>query len=68
VHAKFAGHPVAQDDKYGDRDFDQFMKKKGLNRLFLHAKRLTFTNPLTNEIQKVNAPLPDDLETFLKKL
>ena len=68
VHAKFAGHPVAQDDKYGDEDFDQFMKKKGLNRLFLHAKTLTFTNPLTNEIQKVNAPLPDDLETFLKKL
>ena len=68
VHAKFAGHPVAQDDKYGDGDFDQFMKKKGLNRLFLHAKTLTFTNPLTNEIQKVNAPLPDDLETFLKKL
>lgn len=68
VHAKFAGHPVAQDDKYGDGDFDQFMKKKGLNRLFLHAKTLTFTNPLTNEIQKVTAPLPTDLETFLKKL
>ena len=68
VHAKFAGHPVAQDDKYGDAAFDQFMKKKGLNRLFLHAKTLTFTNPLTNEIQKVSAPLPADLETFLKKL
>ena len=68
VHAKFAAHPIAQDDKYGDGDFNQFMKKKGLNRLFLHAKTLTFTNPLTNEIQKVNAPLPDDLETFLKKL
>lgn len=68
VHAKFAGHPVAQDDKYGDAVFDQFMKKKGLNRLFLHAKTLTFTNPLTNEIQKVTAPLPTDLETFLKKL
>ena len=68
VHAKFAGHPVAQDDKYGDAAFDQFMKKKGLNRLFLHAKTLTFTNPLTNEIQKVSAPLPIDLETFLNKL
>ena len=68
VHAKFAGHPVAQDDKYGDALFDQFMKKKGLNRLFLHAKTLTFTNPLTNEIQKVSAPLPADLEAFLKKL
>ena len=68
VHAKFAGHPVAQDEKYGDAAFDQFMKKKGLNRLFLHAKTLTFTNPLTNEIQKVSAPLPADLEAFLKKL
>ena len=68
VHAKFAGHPVAQDDKYGDAAFDQFMKKKGLNRLFLHAKTLTFTNPLTNEIQKVSAPLSADLEAFLKKL
>ena len=68
VHAKFAGHPVAQDDKYGDAAFDQFMKKKGLNRLFLHAKTLTFTNPLTNEIQKVSAPLPAELEAFLKKL
>ena len=68
VHAKFAGHPVAQDDKYGDAAFDQFMKKKGLNRLFLHAKTLTFTNPLTNEIQKVSAPLPADLEAFIKKL
>ena len=68
VHAKFAGHPVAQDDKYGDAVFDHFMKKKGLNRLFLHAKTLTFTNPLTNEIQKVSAPLPADLEAFLKKL
>ena len=68
VHAKFAGHPVAQDDKYGDAVFEQFMKKKGLNRLFMHAKTLTFTNPLTNEIQKVSAPLPADLEAFLKKL
>ena len=68
VHAKFAGHPVAQDDKYGDAVFDQFMKKKGLNRLFLHAKILSFINPLTNEIQKVSAPLPADLEAFLKKL
>ena len=68
VHAKFAGHPIAQDDKYGDAVFDQFMKKKGLNRLFLHAKILSFINPSTNEIQKVCAPLPADLESFLKKL
>ena len=68
VHAKHAGHPVAQDDKYGDNSFDQLMKKKGLSRLFLHAKSIVFTNPITNEIQKVTAPLPNDLEEFLNKL
>ena len=68
VHAKHAGHPVAQDDKYGDHSFDQLMEKKGLNRLFLHAKSIVFTNPITNEIQKVTAPLPNDLEEFLNKL
>ena len=68
VHAKYADHPIAQDDKYGDRLFDKVMKEKGLNRLFLHAKSVTFTNPTTNEIQKVVAPLPIELENFLNKL
>ena len=68
VHAKYADHPIAQDDKYGDRLFDKMMKEKGLNRLFLHAKSVTFTNPMTNEIQKVVAPLPIELENFLNKL
>ena len=68
VHAKYADHPIAQDDKYGDQLFDKLMKEKGLNRLFLHAKSVTFTNPTTNEIQKVVAPLPIELEDFLNKL
>jgi len=68
VHAKYADHPIAQDDKYGDQLFDKLMKEKGLNRLFLHAKSITFTNPMTNEIQKVVAPLPIELENFLNKL
>jgi len=68
VHAKYADHPIAQDDKYGDQLFDKLMKEKGLNRLFLHAKSITFTNPTTNEIQKVVAPLSIELEDFLNKL
>jgi ribosomal large subunit pseudouridine synthase C (EC 5.4.99.-) len=68
AHAKHAGHPIAGDDKYGDAIFDQQIKDKGLKRLFLHAHQLTFTNPLTNEIQKVQAPLTQDLQDFLKQL
>ena len=68
VHAKYADHPIAQDEKYGDHFFDKVMKERGLNRIFLHAKSVTFTNPTTNEIQKVVAPLPIELEDFLNKL
>lgn len=68
AHAKHASHPIAGDDKYGDANFDRQIKGKGLKRLFLHAHQLTFTNPLTNEIQKVQAPLTQDLQDFLNHL
>ncbi|ABL01872.1 ribosomal large subunit pseudouridine synthase C [Candidatus Ruthia magnifica str. Cm (Calyptogena magnifica)] len=68
VHAKYAGHALACDDKYGDKEFDRQVKFKGLKRLFLHAHQFIFTNPLTNDIQKVNASLPVELEEFLAKL
>lgn len=68
VHAKFKNHEIAADDKYGDKFFNQQVKKRGLNRLFLHAETLIFTNPTTNKIQKITAPLPPDLTDFLKNL
>ena len=68
AHAKHAGHEIAGDDKYGDKVFDTQVKAKGLKRLFLHAHQLTFTNPLTNEIQKVNAPLSEELQIFIDQL
>jgi len=37
VHATHAGFPIAGDDKYGDRSFNQQMRNKGLHRLFLHS-------------------------------
>ena len=68
AHAKHAGHSIAGDDKYGDVNFDRQIKGKGLKRLFLHAHQLTFANPLTGEIQKVQAPLTQDLQDFLNQL
>lgn len=37
VHAKYLGHPVAGDEKYGDKEFNQWVKKQGVKRLFLHS-------------------------------
>ena len=68
AHAKYANHAIACDDKYGDQEFDRQVKFRGLKRLFLHAHQLTFTNPLTGDIQKAQAPLSVELEQFLAKL
>ncbi len=68
VHAQYAGHPIAFDDRYGDREFDGQLAGTGLNRLFLHAAALRFEHPGTGETMRVEAPLDLKLRNCLKKL
>jgi 23S rRNA pseudouridine955/2504/2580 synthase len=68
VHAAHLGHPIAGDDKYGDREFNRCLHKLGLRRLFLHARQLRFAHPLTGNTIDIEAPLPDDLSTLLERL
>ena len=53
VHTQYAGHPIAFDDRYGDREFDKQLSGTGLNRLFLHAAALKFTHPGSGEVMRV---------------
>ena len=41
VHAKYAGHPIGGDPKYGDDDFSRELRELGGKRLFLHARSLS---------------------------
>lgn len=66
VHAAHCGHPLAGDEKYGDKQFNQQMKELGLRRLFLHAQRIYF--PWEGGRMEFQAPLGDDLEAVLKRL
>lgn len=68
VHAQHAGHPIAFDDRYGDREFDGQLASTGLNRLFLHAAALRFEHPGTGETMRIEAPLDLKLRNCLKKL
>ncbi|MDR3431952.1 MAG: 23S rRNA pseudouridine(955/2504/2580) synthase RluC [Rouxiella aceris] len=68
VHAQHAGHPIAFDDRYGDRDFDAQLVGSGINRLFLHAAALRFEHPGTGETLRIEAPLEPKLRNALKKL
>ncbi|TBL98803.1 23S rRNA pseudouridine(955/2504/2580) synthase RluC [Hafnia paralvei] len=68
VHTLHAGHPIAFDDRYGDREFDSELKGTGLDRLFLHAAALRFEHPNTGEIMRVEAPLDKKLRHCLDVL
>jgi 23S rRNA pseudouridine1911/1915/1917 synthase len=61
VHLAAVGLPVAGDAVYGrPRELD-------LERQFLHAGRLAFPHPFTEERVDVESPLPPDLEAALKR-
>ncbi|ATG17087.1 TPA: 23S rRNA pseudouridine(955/2504/2580) synthase RluC [Providencia alcalifaciens] len=68
VHTLHAGHPIAFDDRYGDKQFDSQLADTGLKRLFLHAYALKFTHPKSGEEMRVVAPLHNDLNQCLKVL
>lgn len=68
VHTQYAGHPIAFDDRYGDREFDKQLAGTGLSRLFLHAAALKFTHPNTGEVIRIEAPLDEQLKRCLKVL
>ncbi|KLU19488.1 23S rRNA pseudouridine(955/2504/2580) synthase RluC [Proteus cibarius] len=68
VHTLHAGHPIAFDDRYGDRDFDSQLVGTKLKRLFLHASSLTFTHPSTGEQIRIEAPMDNQLRHCLQVL
>lgn len=68
VHAAHAGHPVAGDERYGDKDFNEYLKSFGLTRMFLHAHSVSFDWPDTGEPFHASSPLPDDLKAVLTAL
>ncbi len=68
VHAAYAGHPVAGDDKYGDRERNEALKAFGLERMFLHAAAIEVRRPGTLEPLNVSAPLDADLHRVLENL
>lgn len=66
VHAQYAGHPLAGDDKYGDNAANTRFRELGLRRLFLHAHTLGFE--WDGRRLKLQAELPSELQSFLNIL
>ncbi len=68
VHLAAQGMPIAGDDKYGDFELNKALRRAGnlvpLQRMFLHAWRLQFSDPVTGAPVQLVAPLPRELQLF----
>ncbi len=72
VHLASEGYPILGDDKYGDFELNKLLARAnavpGLKRMFLHAWRLQFTHPATDERLELLAELPPELAQFSSHL
>lgn len=63
VHSKHINHPIVCDEVYGHQDKN--FKSTGQ---FLHAYKIEFTQPTTNEKLSFECDLPNDFKEALEKL
>ena len=79
VHLSGSGHPIFGDETYGGRKMTfgaQLPKMRSrienllelMPRQALHAKKLGFIHPATNEFISFDSDLPDDFQNLLLKL
>lgn len=68
IHLAHIGHPIAQDIKYGNKNFNEETYKLQLKRLFLHAKSINFTCPITNKIFNIKAKYEITLKNIIKEI
>lgn len=67
VHLKFINHPIFGDPLYGGRKASK-RDRKVLPRVFLHAEKISFFDPISNESLTFTAELPVELRELLDKL
>jgi 23S rRNA pseudouridine1911/1915/1917 synthase len=71
IHLAHINHPVIGDETYNAgrdksvKDLEVRRAIQNLNRFFLHAEKLSFTHPATNEKMNFTVPLPAELTELL---
>lgn len=65
VHLQYLKTPILGDDVYGNRHLN---KKLQIERPLLHARRLEFIHPFSQEKLLIEAPIPHDFLPFLSQL
>ena len=58
VHTNYIRHPILGDDLYGN-------KSDKINRQALHAYKIKFIHPITNNKIEITAKIPKDIESLI---
>lgn len=75
IHAAFQGLPLVGDklyhpdeqvflDWFEDGMSDAIVRQTGFRRCLLHAHRLTFIHPETEQIETIVCPMPEDMQDY----
>ncbi|MBU2632126.1 RluA family pseudouridine synthase [Patescibacteria group bacterium] len=67
VHLQYIGHPIFSDFLYAGRKTSR-QDRKLLERVFLHASRISFDHPKTGKKMSFESELPSQLSSVLKNL
>lgn len=68
IHMNKISHPLINDAKYGDKNHDlMYGKEFNCFNLFLHAGRLNFTHPFTEEKLTIKAPFSSDWQQIFEQ-
>ena len=63
VHMQYIGHPIVGDEVYGPKEVIRETEGQ-----CLHAKKIGFIHPTTNEYMEFDSELPDYFKNFLSKI
>lgn len=69
VQAAYRRHELIGDEVYGNFPLNKKLRKEtGLNRLFLHSAFIEIRHPVSQELLRIEAPLPEKLARALEAL
>lgn len=71
IRRHFSKHrsQIIGDRMYGKKPINDFYQKEyGIDRIFLHAHKLSFRHPFSGDMTEITSPLPEDLALCLEKI
>lgn len=67
-HLKHLSHPIIGDARYGKGKHNRyFAEHLNAGRLLLHARKLCFTHPVTQQTVEIEAPLDDSMNALFER-